>query len=281
MSRPELENCPRITVTDPDRHIVYVTMTPQARKRRRKGPYEYGSRIYDSSIDLPAYIYKITLSKPLRGVRESFRDRISDRYSGIFSSKRHRTSENSRYTGYRVKFKKSDMTKIQLIYDPLSRETEPLPPRDRKVSENVASDVVKFLTGRGGTFYPDTRQAVYDLGIRPDHSVTVFRGMESNDPTSINKSNNVVGQVTTYHSTRVSSWSTNYCVADLFASQGYKFGIVLKMVVSPENIFLDTRMLIPPKMLGEEFVLSEVVVMPGVYTAQVVMLRAGDVRLKN
>lgn len=129
-------------------------------------------------------------------------------------------------------------------------ESSPRPSDEDKeyLSTNVYPNLKQYMSNHDRDLPEIEVKQLYLRNLRPDHTITLYRGLNFPDTDAakqffkkIGRETLTVGDKFTYKGRKnADSWSTNVCLATSFAMHG-GVGVVLKYVARPEEIILDVR----------------------------------------
>lgn len=234
------KSCPHEKGVNP--YMYYITK--KSSSLNIKNALE-GEKRFDAAQRETLYIFRITLSKPYMEKGEGPVDYT--KYSG-----------DGRNYEYVWDIKPNFIEKIDLIYDPESRESTSIPSRNIIIPPNTKEfealyNYMQYVGDVSPTLSDSMKEKVAiveKLNIRLDHSIIVYRGLS----TDVGKVSNFlerlnilekikIGQEIPIKEKFASSWTTNYCIAEGFAKSDYSIGLVVKLKVDPKDIIIDTRMI--------------------------------------
>lgn len=165
-------------------------------------------------------------------------------------------SENK--LNYPTKYYANDIQSIQLLGQQFQSLVRPMT-YDSEVFQRVKNILFKYMQGRSLSISLSDIKLIRSFRLKLPHPITAFRALlvKENEVKSLSLLNLKKGQSYHYHAKnaqQVSSWTTDLCVAQYFAthsimmghsnkSSTVRFGIIFKAVLDPSEILIDTRLL--------------------------------------
>lgn len=174
----------------------------------------------------------------------------------------------------------SSVASIKLIFDPFKNIVPISPHRKNNFipKEHIIAAIQNYhkkQNGRTSNISPAIIQQMMSLPLRPSKPYQIFRGMYN--AKTIFKLPVRLGETRSITFERPSSWTTNRCMAEVYASYISSYGIIISMLVDPKDVIVDSRY------IDNEWIknnLNRVVFVP---VQDELLLRAGtyQVRIEN
>lgn len=138
--------------------------------------------------------------------------------------------------------KSSDISHLEKIFS--SDDIETVNPSERSYKINDHQTVLElknFMHSSGNLSNPVLKTLKY-LNIKEFFPIKAYRGLSFHEPSFINRYK-VGDKFVLYSKNRVQSWSSTHCVSEHFASFINPYGILVSVVLDPDEIAIDTRFL--------------------------------------
>jgi len=172
---------------------------------------------------------------------------------------------------------KEDIESIKLIHNPFQNI---VPYQQKNINfipeQSIITAIQKYHhkeNGRTSDIPKHIIQEMMKLPLRPKKSFMIFRGMYN--AKHIFETPIRVGDNREISFTKPSSWTVNRCMAEVYASYMHRYGVVISIQISPENVIIDSRYLdnewIKSNLHRVVFVpvQDEVLVRPGTYVVKI------------
>jgi hypothetical protein len=225
------------------------------------------------------YMHRITLKKPLKHLEGVSHFTNSDR-------EKYLTDDIDNYSGYLViknngeqffLINPNDIATDTIVFDYLGDKTE-----DQAIVNLDEEEYIRLSDKRMEAleeWLEEDKYALYGIFdkkplVHPSQkSFTLYRGLSFNTKEDFDefvnscKTNKIIGKTDL-----PTSWTSNICVANLFARQFGDYGVILRHRFKSEDIMVDTRM-IDPQVMQKLYpsIQREIIIKPGEYSCEIYM----------